>query len=310
MATLARRLIIPFLLAASFAQTAFGQVVAGRDVVGPARDLYASARYDEALAVLNDLRPADTGTTMSDRKSIEQYRSLCLLALGRGTEAESAIAAVVTADPSYQPGEAEASPRVRSAFSDVRRRLLPDIASSRYAEAKALFDRKEYATAAQQLRHVVALLDDPDMGGKLPDLRTLVTGFLDLSVAASPPPPAPVKPAVSAPTPPAAPPVPQPDVNRVYTMLDTDVTPPVIVRQQMPRLAPSVKMQAKERGIVEIVIDEQGRVIRIAVRESVHPMFDAELMTMGREWRYQPAMLGGKPVRYRKLIQINITRQD
>jgi TonB family protein len=303
MATPARRLIVPFLLAASFAHSALGQVP-GRDVVGPARDLYASARYDEALAVLNDLRPADTGTAVSDRKSIEQYRSLCLLALGRGTEAESAIAAVVTADPSYQPGEVEASPRVRAAFSDVRRRLLPDIANGRYTEAKALFDRKDYALAAQHLRQVVALLDDPDMGGRLPDLRTLVTGFLDLSVAASTPPPEPPKPAMVAP-----PPAPQTDSNRIYTMLDKDVTPPVVIRQEMPRLTPATKVQAKERGIVEIVIDERGRVINVAVRESVHPMFDAELLTKGRDWRYQPATLNGKPVRYRKMIQINISRE-
>src|SRR5258705_124513 len=215
MATPVRRLIAPFLLAAAFAHSAFAQVP-GRDVVGPARDLYASARYDEALAVLNDLHPADTTTTVSDRKSIEQYRSLCLLALGRGTEAESAIAAVVTADPAYQPGEVEASPRVRAAFSDVRKRLLPDIASRQYADAKAAFDRKEYANAAQQFRQVIALLDDPDMGGKLSDLRTIVTGFLDLSVAATPPPPpAPKLPVVATPLPP---PVPQVDTNRVYTL--------------------------------------------------------------------------------------------
>ena len=46
-----------------------------------ARDLYASARYDEALLVLNGLRPNPNVTT--DLKWIEQYRSLCLLALGR-----------------------------------------------------------------------------------------------------------------------------------------------------------------------------------------------------------------------------------
>ena len=45
-----------------------------------ARELYASARYDEALAMLNGLRPDEA----RDRRSIEQYRSLCLLALGRG----------------------------------------------------------------------------------------------------------------------------------------------------------------------------------------------------------------------------------
>lgn len=307
MATPTRRLIAPFLLAASFAHTALGQVP-GRDVVGPARDLYASARYDEALAVLNDLRPDDAANAVSDRKSIEQYRSLCLLALGRGTEAESAIAAVVTADPAYQPGEVEASPRVRTAFSDVRRRLLPDIANSRYGEAKALFDRKDYAAAARQFRQVVLLLDDPDMGGKLPDLRTLVSGFLDLSVAASTPPPEPPKPA--APVTPPPPPVLQADPNRIYTMGDKEVTAPVAIRQDMPRLTPIMRLQARERGVVEIVIDEQGRVTFVTVRESVHPMFDSELMAMGREWRYQPATLQGKPVRYRKMIQINVTRQD
>lgn len=305
MATPARRLIAPFLLAASFAHSALGQVP-GRDVVGPARDLYASARYDEALAVLNDLRPADAANAVADRKSIEQYRSLCLLALGRGSEAESAIAAVVTADPAYQPGEVEASPRVRAAFSDVRRRLLPDIANSRYAEAKALFDRKDYASAALQFRQITSLLDDPDMGGKLPDLRTLVSGFLDLSVAASTPPPEPPKPAVAAPAPPPV--VPQPEPNRIYTMMDKDVIAPVVVRQEMPRLTPSMKLQAKERGIIEVVIDELGRVTNVTMRESVHPMFDAELMTMARDWRYQAATSAGKPVRYRKMIQINVSR--
>src|SRR5437868_9641252 len=144
----ARRLILPFLLAAAMTHVAMGQVPT-RDPLGAARDLYASARYDEALAVLNDLRPTEAPGVGSDLKSIEQYRSLCLLALGRGTEAETAIAAVITVDPTYLPGDAEASPRVRTAFSDVRKRLLPDIASKQYAEAKATFDRKEYGAAAQ-----------------------------------------------------------------------------------------------------------------------------------------------------------------
>jgi TonB family protein len=301
MSSPARRLIAPFLLAASLAQNALGQVAGPRDVVGTARDLYASARYDEALAVLNDYRSGDTSIAVADRKSIEQYRSLCLLALGRGTEAETAIAALVTADPSYQPTDAEASPRVRAAFSDVRRRLLPEIASARYTEAKALFDRKDHAAAAQQFKRVLALLDDPDMGGKGGDLKTLSTGFLDLAVAALTPPPAP-KPAVAAPPPP----VPQPDLNRIYTSLDKDVTAPGIIRQEMPRLTPQMKAQAQERGVVEIVIDEQGRVTFAAIRQPMQPLFDADVLMAAREWRYQPATRLGKPVKYRKMIQINV----
>lgn len=300
----ARRLIAPFLLAASFAQSAFGQVPGGRDVVGAARDLYASARYDEALAVLNELRPGDAATAVVDRKAIEQYRSLCLLALGRGTEAENAIAAVVTADPTYLPNEAEASPRVRSAFSEVRRRLLPEIATSRYGEAKQAFDRKDHALAMQQFRQTITLLDDPDMGGRLPDLRTLSAGFLDLAIAALAPPPAPPKPAAA----PTAPSAPQPDPNRIYTMGDSEVTAPAIIRQEMPRLSPAIKTQAKDRGVIEVVIDELGRVVFAAIRTSVHPMFDAELLSAARDWRYQPATMSGKPVRYRKMIQINVSR--
>lgn len=306
----ARRLILPFLLAASMTHVAFGQTPSRDTLLGAARDLYASARYDEALAVLNDMRPAEAASPAMDLKSIEQYRSLCLLALGRGSEAETAIAAVVTADPGYLPGDAEASPRVRAAFSDVRKRLLPDIAAARYAEARSSFDRKEFVRATVQFKAVLVLLDDPDMGGKLADLRLLTSGFLDLSIAATPP-PEPPKPAAAAPAPapapvPVAPPPPDPD--RVYTSGDPDVVPPVIIRQDVPRLTPLMKPQARDHGIVEVVIDELGRVSAIAIRQSVQPMYDAELMAKGREWRYQPATLNGKPVRYRKMIQLNVTR--
>ncbi len=308
MATSTRRVIVPLLLAASFAPAAFGQVTSGKDPLGAARDLYASARYDEALAVLNDMRPTDSGNnSISDRRSIEQYRSLCLLALGRGPEAESAIAAVVTADPGYQPNESDASPRVRAAFSDVRKRLLPEIVTTRYAVAKASFDRKDYASSEQIFRQVIGLLDDPDMGGRLSDLRTLASGFLDLSVASSAPPPEPKKEVV---VPPAPPPVPQPDPNHVYSVDDAEVTAPVPVRQDVPRIPPAIARQARDRGVLDLVIDERGRVVAINVRVSVHPMYDTLLMTSARDWKYQPATLGGKPVKFRKLIQINVTKPE
>ena len=65
--------------------------------LGVARDLYASARYDEALAMLNGVRQQESANPVNLRY-IEKYRSLCLLALGRGAEAEAAIAVVVASD--------------------------------------------------------------------------------------------------------------------------------------------------------------------------------------------------------------------
>ena len=200
-----------FIFAAA-APLAAGQQPDGRETpLSAARDLYASARYDEALAVLNGIRPDDP----PQRKSIEQYRSLCLLALGRGSEAETAIAAVVTADPLFQPSEADASPRVRAAFSDVRQRLLPELARAQYAEAKASFDRKDFA--------------------------------------------------------------------------------PV-----------SILGRTRDRGLLDIVIDEQGRVTQITLRIAVHPVYDNLLVNAAREWKYRPATLNGTPVAYRKLIQITV----
>jgi TonB family protein len=300
------RLLFCVLVSISTAVPAAAQV-SSKDPLGAARDLYASARYDEALAVLDDLHPA-ADTPVTERRSIEQYRSLCLLALGRGQEAESAIAQVITADPSYVPSEAEASPRVRGAFSDVRKRLLPDIANARYADAKATFDHKDYPAASTAFRSVLSLLDDPDMGGRLADLKTLAKGFLDLSVAAAAPPPAPEPPKPV--LPPMPPPKPKADPNRVYGGDDPDVVAPVAVHQEMPRMPPMVTAQARGRGVLEIVIDQKGRVTSAAVRESVHPIYDSLVLTAARDWKYQPATFDGQPVKYRKLIQINVTRQE
>ncbi|HET7618456.1 MAG TPA: energy transducer TonB [Vicinamibacterales bacterium] len=296
------RILVPLLLAASMARPAFAQNGPAVTPLASARELYASARYDEALAVLDDLRP-EAAKSAEERRAIEQYRSLCLLALGRGAEAENAIAAVVTTDPTYQPSEAEASPRVRAAFSEVRQRLLPDIARARYTAAKATFDRKDFKQAAAQFDQVIRLLDDPDMGGRLADLRTLAAGFLDLAAAAAAPPPEPEKP-----EPPAPAPTPRPDPNRIYVTEEDGIIAPQPIKQEVPQLPAALRTQARDRGLLEIIVDERGRVMSATVRESMHPLYDSLLLNAARDWRYRPATLNGTPVKFRKLIQINLTR--
>src|SRR5436190_22106597 len=163
---------------------AFGE----QDVVATARDLYASAAYEDALAVLNRApeasRPADEARAMS------QYRVFCLLALGRTSEAERAMETMILRDPTYQPAAGDVSPRVRAAFNDVRRRVLPGIIQQTYAQAKTAFDRKEFETAAAGFGHVLDVMSDPDLTalyGQPPfsDLRTLAGGFRDLAVSAA-----------------------------------------------------------------------------------------------------------------------------
>lgn len=299
------RILVTASMVVSLAVPAYAQLRDGREnPLTAARDLYASARYDEALAVLNGL-PSDNA--IADRKSVEQYRSLCLLALGRGTEAESAIAAVVTADPLFMPGEADASPRVRAAFSDVRQRMLPQIAATRYASAKVAFDRKDYKAAQAQFKDLMALLDDPQMSGKQSDLRTLAKGFMDLATAAAVPPPEPKKA-----DPPAAPPAPvaaAPKPEKIWSAEDPGIVLPVALRQEVPRVPVNVAPQARDRGLLELVIDEQGRVMSMTIRMSVHPIYDPLLLSAARDWRYRPATVNGMPVKFRKVIQITVDKR-
>jgi outer membrane biosynthesis protein TonB len=277
--------------------------------ISTARELYASARYDEALAMLNGLRPSETSQP-NERKTIEQYRSLCLLALGRGEEAESAIAAVVTADPFFLPTESEASPRVRSAFTDVRTRLLPGIAQTRYSTAKQAYDRKEHAAAEKLFRELLTLLNDPQMNGRMGDMRTLATGFLDLAAAAAAPPPEPKKPEPPPVTTPPPAPVPSKPVEpRIYGGEEPGVVAPVAIRQTFPNVPTNIAGMTKERGLLEVVIDEQGRVSALSLRTAIHPVYDTLLLNAARDWRYRPATMNGTPVRYRKLIQVTLPRR-
>lgn len=271
--------------------------------VATARDLYASARYDEALAVLNGLLGGDR-LSSPELKVIEQYRSLCLLALGRGDEAEAAIASVVTADPFYKPSEEEASPRVRNTFAEVRERLLPGLATSRYAIAKRSYEEKDWEDAKRQFKELITLLNDPQMNGRAGDLRVLAQGFLDLATAAATPPPAPEpKPASVEPPRPAAPAAPL-----VFTGEEKGVVPPVTIRQELPTVPSSIMTTVRERGLLEIVIDEQGRVISMALRSRVHPVYDSLLLTAVRDWKYRPATMNGRPVQFRKLIQFTVKK--
>ena len=116
----------------------------------------------------------------------DRYRAMTLIALGRTPEAHAAIERILLADPGYEPGEEEAAPRIRIAFSDVRRRVLPQMARSLYSEGKAAFDRKDTAKAVPAFERTLIVIDllpagEPGMA----DLRTLASGFLQLTRASS-----------------------------------------------------------------------------------------------------------------------------
>jgi tetratricopeptide (TPR) repeat protein len=284
--------------------------IIAEDSLSAARDLYAAAAYEDALAALDRLRAG--GVRVDEGRAVDQYRAFCLLALGKSSEAAQAIADVVSADPSYHPADSDVSPRVRAAFSDVRRRLLPDLAQQKYQLAKASFDRKDYRVAAESFGQLLDLFADPDLAAAvakppLTDLRMLALGFRDLSAQAMAPPPAPAPPpqpvpAVAATTPP---PAPVPQAPRIYASSDVNVLPPAAIRQEVP--AYSGTLFRAVQGIVEVVVDESGGVISAAIRAPMSAVYDRQVLAAAATWRYKPALLDGTPVKYRKFIQIALS---
>ena len=280
------------------------------DSVSTARNLYSAAAYEDALIVLNRLRARDRSA--DDNRTIEQYRAFCLLALGRVNEAEQAIEGIVVAEPMYFPSATEVSPRIRSAFTDVRRRLLPSLAQQKYAQAKAAFDRKDFPAAEAGFKQVLDVLADPALSASanqppLSDLRTLTVGFLELTVAAAAPPPPPPP---AAPEPPVVPPVPAPAPTRaravpeIYTVGDANVVAPVVINQTLPQYKRDG--YASSPGVLEIVINERGQVESAAMRMPVKQTYDGLALAAAKGWRYKPATVDGVPVKFRKLIQINL----
>ncbi len=193
-------------LAALVLLVAFPTMGWSQESVQTAETLYASASYDEALALLERLQRQEL--TPSEVRVVNQQRAFCLLALGRAQDAELAIAAVVQADPTYRPDGASASPRVRNAFRDVRGRLLPGIVQVEYAEARKLYDASSWVAAASAFQRVSALAADQDLAeaqiAALADVKMVADGFAKLAEAAATPPP---PPPAAEPAPPSSPPV-------------------------------------------------------------------------------------------------------
>ena len=60
-------------------------------------------------------------------------------------------------------------------------------------------------------------------------------------------------------------------------------------------------------GIIEVVVDETGRVTSATMRGPMNVVYDRQVLTAASQWRYKPATLDGMPVKYRKFVQIALS---
>jgi hypothetical protein len=275
------------------------------DNLARAKDLYASAEYEQALTLLNG------GDLAAGGVEVDQYRALCLLALGRNTDALQVIQRIVEKNPLFEPQSSQVSPRVQTTFRDVRKRMLPAIVRQTYTDAKSAFDAGDMDKAKGRFETVVAEIDALEVLGSkdLADLRVLSKGFVDLiarTTAPPPPAPAPTPAPVTVKREETAP----PPSSVVHTVGETGVTPPVVISQVIPPWRPSRQDTQIYDAVVSVVIDQAGMVTDLTIEGTLQPNYEAALRRAAMNWRYRPATLRGVPVKYRKNLAVRLTPEQ
>jgi len=175
------------------------------------------------------------------------------------------------------------------------------VIQQKYADAKAAFDKQQWAAASTGFAEVLKSIGDPDIATSagappLSDIKTLASGFRDLAVKSTPPPPPVAK---------VEPPKPVRQLKAVYTAEDRDVVAPVAVVQRVPKYPANVTKPLQ--GVVQFVIDENGAVLTPTMPVSIDMSYDGMVMSAAKKWQYTPAMLDGKPVKYMKRLTISVS---
>jgi len=283
-----------------------GARVEAQGSLDAARELYASAEYDRALSMLDSLK--GTERPREEQQAIELYRLLCLVATGKESDAKGAMESLITRHPLYRPTD-DLPPRVRSTYSEARKRLLPSAAQSAYQEAKTAFDVKDFSAAERGFSLVLAVIADPDVAAlanttPLADIRILANGFRELSAKAATPPETVARVSLEAPAAPEPPSQTAQRIGRLYNANDTNVVPPVVVHQQIPPYPGPIRIP--QMGTIEVVIDTTGAVESTTIVTSINPQYDRLALNAARLWQYQPAKVDGTPVKFVKRIQVSL----
>jgi tetratricopeptide (TPR) repeat protein len=251
--------------------------------------LYAAAEYDKALEVVGSL----------DGLEAQQYKALCLLALGRTADASTAIESLVNASPTFIPSSEDAPPRFVELVTKVRQKLLPTVARRVFTEGRERFNEKQNEKAVKRFSLVLTLLKDPaftDLNAKQ-DLETLATGFIDLAKAATTPVKVVAAPAEAIPPPSATP-------SPAAIAVPPKVVPPVALVQTVPPMPTDIAARPGAKLVLVVQIDAAGRVTAANVKESAHPRYDRIVALATRDWRYTPATLNGLAIASEQIVTI------
>jgi hypothetical protein len=196
---------------------------------------------------------------------------------------KSAVSAYEIASPPIAEPARFGSPGApRSSLREVSQRAqdVSQRAQREYRRARALFDQKDYAKAADGFLQVVKLLDEGERPASIAELRSMASDYAALSRAT-----------LSALT-----------EGHVYSTGDEGVTEPVALRQYLPDPAPGTP--PSRLGALMLVVDSQGVVESVRLQSPSNRYHDRFWVSVAKTWRFKPALKDGQPVKFLKRIAI------
>jgi hypothetical protein len=159
--------------------------------------------------------------------------------------------------------------------------MLPVITARELGRASAALDQGNVDRAVAIARDLNALLARVGTDAS-PDLRAQAQLLLDQAVE--------VRSAAE---------------QRIYTNSDSGVVAPRALSRQFP-LSPPTDVRPDRLGVLEIVVGTEGDVVFIKLHTPLNRYHERMVVSAAKAWRYRPATKGGKPVRYRLMVTVNL----
>jgi hypothetical protein len=230
-------------------------------------------------APVSRITVAPPAPAVSPRES--ERRAAALVAQGQTAEAAMVFDSLLLANPLYEPKPSEVTPEALATFRTSQRLLLPNIAQRDYDRGRAALAAGEADRALALGKEAIAILDrrvaEPN-----PTLRDQVQSLLEEAAIASA--------AVD---------------EIVYSPSDKGVVPPRELSRQFPASSP-IGVPPHRVGTLEMIIDRQGGVEFVKLHTPLNRYHERMIVSAAKAWRYRPATRGGKPVKFRLTVKINL----
>jgi hypothetical protein len=218
-----------------------------------------------------------TAGVVAPRES--ERRAAALLAQGQAAEAAMVFDSLLLANPLYEPKPTDLTPESLAAFRASQKVLLPVLAQRGYERARTALAAGDPERAWSTARETAAILERTSGD---PAFRQQVQQLIEEATTAR-----------------AA------TDEIIYTSKDNGVVPPRPLSRQFPNATPN-GVPPHRVGTLEMVIGKDGTVEFVKLHTPLNRYHERMIVSAAKAWQYRPATKGGRPVKYRLTVTINL----